>query len=52
MTNEEYQQLVYDIAYQTILEEFGEEYLLEKKSEIEKTAGGYHLEYINGGLWV
>lgn len=32
MTNEEYQQLVYDIAYQTILEEFGEEYVNEKKS--------------------
>ena len=32
MTNEEYQQLVYDIAYQTILEEFGEEYVNEMKS--------------------
>lgn len=32
MTNEEYQQLVYDIAYQTILEEFDEEYVNEKKS--------------------
>jgi len=50
MTNEEYELLVYNIVYQTLLEEYqshynvepiSEEYLLEKKSEIEKMASKY-----------
>lgn len=32
MTNEEYQQLIFDITYQTLSEEFGEEYINEKKN--------------------
>lgn len=50
MTNEEYELLVYDIVYQALLEKYqsyynvepiSEEYLLEKKSEIEKMASKY-----------
>ena len=50
MVNEEYELLIYNIVYQTLLEEYqsnynvepiSEEYLLEKKSEIEKMASKY-----------
>ena len=50
MINEEYELLIYNIVYQTLLEEYqssynvepiSEEYLLEKKSEIEKMASKY-----------
>ena len=50
MINEEYELLVYDIVYETLLEVYqsyeevepiSEEYLLERKSDIEKIASKY-----------
>ena len=51
MINEEYELLVYDIVYETLLEVYqsyeevepiSEEYLLERKSDFEKIASKYN----------
>ena len=51
MLNEEYELLVYDIVYETLLEVYqsyeevepiSEEYLLERKSDFEKIASKYY----------